>query len=706
MPNAPTESAYDRHKERARQRQAQISEEGRDIGPIPAVADPARRAACGQSLKLFLETYFPEAVCFEWGRDHLRVLDLVQTAIVTGGQTAVAMPRGSGKTTILERAALWAILYGLVRYLLLIAATARMAKKSLARLKLILESNPLLCADFPEVCIPVKALGRIPQRARGQMCQGVPTLMQWTNEVIVLPTIAGSVASGAVLQTGALLTAVRGAQHVMADGTVLRPDCCLVDDPQTRATAKSDVQIQDRLDMIGGDLLGCAGPGKKIRVLIACTIIRPGDAAHRLLNRGEFPDFHGITTKLVDRMPDEVAMSLWDRWNEIREDCLRDDVPIDAAHDFYQQHRSAMDAGSDLPWPQRTYEDYVSPLEAAMELYYKNRLAFFSEYQNDPAAAQPKAALPTSPVPDVALLCTLTSGYARGLVPKAAGVVTGFIDVHGDVLFYSVCGWTDFGGGWVLDYGTWPEQPHRHFVKSGAKSLAKQYPGDSPEAQIRAGIDHLVAQLCLREWPVDGGGVARLRQLLVDANWGERTDLVYAALRESAYAATVLPSHGKYIGPLQTPIRDWARREGDRIGDNWRVSRNQAKRTIRAVVFDANYWKSWTATRLSRPAGSTDRLVVYDAPRAESALKHHGLWAEHLHAEQAELVTNETRQKSLVAWALREKHLDNHWWDCLVGCAVAGSIAGVKLRVTGSGEAPARPAARQGGFMTLDGSAA
>ena len=57
---------------------------GRDIAPIPAVANPARREACRLNLRLFLETYYPDAFRLEWSEDHLRVIEKIQRVALKG----------------------------------------------------------------------------------------------------------------------------------------------------------------------------------------------------------------------------------------------------------------------------------------------------------------------------------------------------------------------------------------------------------------------------------------------------------------------------------------------------------------------------------------------------------------------------------------------------------------------------------------------
>jgi len=51
--------------------------------------------------------------------------------------------------------------------------------------------------------------------------------------------------------------------------------------------------------------------------------------------------------------------------------------------------------------------------------------------------------------------------------------------------------------------------------------------------------------------------------------------------------------------------------------------------------------------------------------------------ADHLTAEYR--VKTEGRRRTVDEWKPRAGNPDNHWFDCLVGCAVAGSIQGTVL---------------------------
>jgi len=70
----------------------------------------------------------------------------------------------------------------------------------------------------------------------------------------------------------------------------------------------------------------------------------------------------------------------------------------------------------------------------------------------------------------------------------------------------------------------------------------------------------------------------------------------------------------------------------------------------------------------------------------------HRLFAEHITAEYR--VKTEGRGRTVDEWKLRAAAVDNHWLDCLVGCAVAASIQEAILPGTDVKAAPKRPRIR------------
>jgi len=121
----------------------------RDIGSPREVYDDERRAAADESLRCFLESYFPQAFPLDWSEDHLKVIDVIQQVASTSGTFALAMPRGSGKTTIAIRAAMWALLTGRRRYVVVCASTERAAKGIVKAIRSELSVNEQLRLDYP-----------------------------------------------------------------------------------------------------------------------------------------------------------------------------------------------------------------------------------------------------------------------------------------------------------------------------------------------------------------------------------------------------------------------------------------------------------------------------------------------------------------------------------------------------------------------------
>ena len=68
----------------------------------------------------------------------------------------------------------------------------------LESIKMELDGNDLLLEDYPEVVYPIQSLDGIANRCNGQLYKGERTHIGWTAREIVLPTMPGSSASGAI----------------------------------------------------------------------------------------------------------------------------------------------------------------------------------------------------------------------------------------------------------------------------------------------------------------------------------------------------------------------------------------------------------------------------------------------------------------------------------------------------------------------------
>ena len=662
--------SYEDRRNAERDRQAEQSLAGRDIGQLPEVVNPDRKAACERNFQLFCESYFPETYSLAWSPDHLKVIEKIETAVLRGGLFALALPRGSGKTTITESAALWSMLYGHREFVVLIGATESAALELLDSLKTELEVNERLAEDFPEVCYPVAQLEGIANRCAGQLYKGERTRITWTSNEIVLPTVEGSRASGIIVRVAGITGRIRGMKFKRSDGRNVRPSLVVIDDPQTSESAGSLEQTRKRVRVLAGDILGLAGPGQKISGIMPCTIIRPGDMADIILNRNTHPDWNGEKTRMVYRFP--TNMKLWEEYAEIRAEALRTEGNFQKATEFYLANREAMDAGAEVSWEARFNHDEVSALQHAMNLKFQDEAAFMSEYQNDQ--------LPDDTADDSLLsvdeICAKINGLARRRVPLKCDRLTMFVDVQKALLFYVVIAWAEDFTGAVIDYGSWPDQ-HRHeySLADANPSIQTLFPKAGFEGALYAALSALTDECLGREWEREDGAVLKIERALVDANWGQSTDVVYQFCRQSSHAGVILPSHGRYVGASSKPMTEYRKQQGDRLGFNWMIPNVAGKRAIRHVIYDTNYWKSFIHARLAVPVGDKGSLTLYG--RIPGA---HQLFAEHLTAEYR--VKTQGRGRTVDEWKLKPQSHDNHFLDCVAGCAVCGSMLGASLPET------------------------
>ena len=459
---------------------------------------------------------------------------------------------------------------------------------------------------------------------------------------------------------------IRGQNYARADGQVVRPQLVMVDDPQTTESAWSPSQSQRREAILAGDVLGMAGPGKKIAGLMACTVIRPDDMADRLLDREKHPEWQGERTKMVYAFPSDEK--LWARYAEMRADSLRNDGDGSEATEFYRANREAMDAGAIVAWPQRYNEDELSAIQHAMNLRLRDEAAFFAEYQNEPIVEE---------IGEEMLTAEADRRQAQRLPRRRDSPrLQPPDDVHRRP-----------AEGPVLDALRVGGELHR--LRRGLRCLARPEaavlhaagragdhwagrPGAGLEGQIYAALDKLTAEKLSKAYRREDGAEMRIDRCLIDANWGQSTDVVYQFCRQSSFAGVLLPSHGKYVGASSVQFGEYKRKRGDRVGLHWRIPNTIGRRQVRHALIDTNYWKTFVHARLAVAMGDPGCLSLFGRD-----CKDHRLLADHLTAEYR--VKTVARGRTVDEWKLRATRPDNHWLDCLVGCAVAASIQGASL---------------------------
>lgn len=311
-----------------------------DIGEIPEPINASRREACRHSLIDFGLTYCSTLLDHAPSDAMRPFIDSMQRVLLTGGKLHVRWPRGKGKTSWTKIGALWSATYGHRRFIVIISATADDAKEIVGDILDIVETSDAYAEDFPEVAFPIRALEGVVQRCATQHSLGSRTKIEIRDTKVVFPTVAGSVASGAIIRAKGIKGSLRG----LVKGSQ-RPDFVFLDDPQTRKDASSPSETRKFISVVQGDVDGLAGHRKQMATIYATTPVCSGDGSTRLADPEEFPNVQTITSPLIIRYPDRL--DLWDEWTRIyrAEGVAGNELHTDSRA-YYLEHRAEMDAGA------------------------------------------------------------------------------------------------------------------------------------------------------------------------------------------------------------------------------------------------------------------------------------------------------------------------------------------------------------------------
>lgn len=654
----------ERLAKRSRDKFAAVAE----VGEIPPVVDPVRRLRCERDLLSFLVEYFPNSTGLEpFGDKQIKAIRQLEHAILFSGRVLNLIPRGYCKSSISEGACIWASIYGHRRFVIFFGANDESAKSGIESIQTELSSNPLLREDFPEVCLPIEKLEGKPQRCGSQTHNGKPTYIDWTADQVVLPVVDGSVASGAVIRACGLLSASRGARFMRPDGTRARPDLSIIDDPQTDQSALSPPETKKRIRIIRKSILRLGGHGRQVSVCVNATKIADNDLVDQLSDRKQNPGWITIRAETVVSMP-KAFETLWlkgyaDRlldFNEDEVDSQRN--ALDSATQFYREHWDEMNEGAEVTWDHVPLEPgEISAIQHALNIYIiEGEDVFDAECQNNPSRNDVAGYLQLN-----VSVKERKNQLARDQVPEATQVTLFGIDVHDEILYWSKgCALQDCTGS-VINYGCFPPQPTTYFSHSKIRrKLTDHFPGLTVDEAILRGLVELLHNLneCEKGEPVTCG--------LVDT--GYKPEIVAEAIRQAGFDS-VFGSRGIGIGPAEKPMPEYdvspkrARRAGpDPMRPRWYFPREIRRR----VHFDANFFKDFSAARLTQASGA-GCWHLFGNDRTD-----HSMYADHLCAEQP--VAMSAKGRTVNVWKV-VSHRDNHYFDTFVLLQVAASIAGCQL---------------------------
>jgi hypothetical protein len=602
----------------------------------PSHAVKTARAKLEKDIGKWLRYHGGEAFDRPWSPDHLKVLGKITQAVTDGGLFALAMPRGHGKTTMLKWVTAYVLLTGARKFVVVIAATAELAQGIVDFVRQQITESDTLHAHYPHVTTYARATDGKAIKARYQLrADGKASGILWSKTTLVFPEVLtpdgkAYSSNGAILEAHGLTGAIRGKWKDTKTGKVLRPDFVLLDDPQDRSSAESPSQCSMRERIITGDVLGLAGPRRRIAAVMPCTVIRKGDLADRFLDHKQHPEWQGEICRLVNVWP-TAQDTLWKEYDRIYREETGEGRGFNAATEFYKSNRVKMDAGADVCWTSRVRDGEISALQTAENLRIESGQQFWAEYQNDPQdVAEASYRLVASDIQNH------QAPYPRFTVPDQATIIIAATDINRAKggLHWVVVSFDQKMTAHVVVYGHWPES-------------GEVWPENAPVGIRRARLFTELSRLGqhLTALPIIKQGQRKLpSRLLVDR--GYEPEVVHPFAAQGGFPFHLIPCRG-YAAHKYAP------RKGSLVGAPKENCHVTTSTTGNFIAFNADAVREQMQRAWLGDAGTPGGATLY-----QSDPRRHVNFADQLAAEVL-------RQKYQTDYGMRYEwtHQPGSQWD-------------------------------------------
>lgn len=651
---------------------------------IPACEDLARRQRLEADDEAWLLYYYSresgvnDPFWYLFTMQQKVMIGAIGNAVKFRGDQAIAASRGEGKTTIFERLVLKYTLQGLLSFSVLFAASGDLASNSLDAIKTSLEENPLLLADYPEVCVPVAALQGAPQRAHAMTVSGhrhdnnqpfdrIPCRFTWCGKEIILPKVPGSPSSRAIIATRGLDGAIRG---IKKKGR--RVDLAGIDDPDTEDTVRNEEQatlLEKRIDK------GIAGLGDQqegIARVMLTTIQNRKCVSWKFTDPGQKSSWKGKRFRYLIKPPTNREM--WDEYIQIRQRELiafakgeSTDEHCRQSHAFYLANREAMDLGAEVANSNRFNSKELpdgTTVEASALQHYFNEVARTSaedvatELDNDPPEDETETRL-------ILTAYHIQHGCPSGLEKREVPEGTVCITVGGDVkklgTHYTAIAWNEHAVGCIIEYDFF------EFMGTANKLAA------DAEIAILEGLHAWHEAQMAHPFTGPNGEELFADLTLIDTGWKEKSwsmQPVQAFCSQVGYS-TFMPSRG--ASPYHPP-RDTRHVV---LGDNWHYSTPSG---LPEVQMNSDHWKLKVHEGFLADDGQPGSLRLFTPPRTADGRANrtgHLSYSKHILAETWETRFTPGFKGGRTGWWKLPK--PNHWFDSTYAAICARSVLGLNV---------------------------
>jgi len=666
------------HNEKMLIRQREIRSEAARVY-IPEPEDIVRREKCLDDPERFLRTYFAPIFFNPFADHHRAMIHAIYERAFTGGDKAVAAPRGDGKSQVAIGMVIYVLHASPICFPVLIASTRSKAIKLFKQVKTKYANKikyPEFYGDFPEVCCCVSALQGTPQRAAKQHVDGELTNIAWTQDLVSFPYVAGSQVSGKRLTFFGLDSAIRGEGF-----EEMRPDLAIIDDPETREVAFSPTDKHREIeDMVDSDIAGLSGPTSRMRRVVLTTIQNRRCYSYRVTDRLQKPTFEGDRYPLLAAWP--INRDLWDEYIAIRKkDQYEGQKDGPNATRFYLDNYDDMNEGCEITNPHRfvgeTDENGIAIEVDALQSFF-NRISdwglgrVLAELQQDPEQDEEPESIQLT----AGAVASRMSGLKQHELPNAdCKIVIGCdlgkyashwvkLAVHGNAIAH------------VIDYGVIENH-----------GMASSTPTEAVEVSLVARLEQW------RSEQLSG----KLDLCLIDSGTFSRA--VYDFIKRVGYPFNAAKGQSARISFEGQNTN--TRRYFEQVRADY-----QPKEKIWLYNVNVDYWKLQVQQRFKTATFSESHQYNDGSLSLFSTedRKEHLSFSQHIVAE--ELQERFKPGKGVrTEWIVKNKN--NHWLDAMTYALAATGILGIKIikepQKLESPQTPKRPTSQPPNFRSRQG---
>jgi hypothetical protein len=654
----------------------------------PSSRDEARYLRCVADPLDFLKTYFPDKFSNPWTDIQREMVAEVIHRMKSGGDQALAGPRGCAKTTCTEGAIIYGIFAGLIHFPLIIAATGPDATRIIDNIKYAIETSDTLLADYPATCGAIRALEGAPQRASMQECclgkrigrdeRGKPVWqplegcepyrseIEWSADRVVFPIAPGELSAGAVLMARGMDGSIRGLNVYGS-----RPDFVLLDDIDTAESAGSLHLTEKRERAVERDVAGLAGPGKSISRVMLCTPQNRRCLAYKYTDPKQKPSWNGKRYRLLNEWPTNREAWEVDYSSERIKNQEEGDSLAAGATALYESRREEMDAGAVVTDPLRYTHGEVSALQHCFNIICDRGLdAFLTEYQCDPPEEEGPQ---ESGITDL-LIVSRKHLYPHRTAP-ADGKLSLGVDV-GDHRFYWTATASDTTSAeFIIDYGF---EEDASDLDIEIRKLPQEHPlrQAAVEKRIYRRLVNFREFVLSNPFKNASGAIQESGIVLIDSGSGMHQRAVYQFCKD--YGRPFVPAKGFSQGRARFEPK--SPRPGDTYGERWIIAKQETKEFghLKLHEFDADYWKRFVHQRFLTPTVDEEGKFNPGAISLwePSEPNYHRKFARQI---AAEIWTEQFKPGRGIKAGWDKRSSKNHWLDSTAMACVGLSMAGVRV---------------------------